>query len=99
MLLTSLVTCQAAIIPATTLIRAPNHDSAIIHSDRLGGNFAYFVQEGHAYVAISPVIQNVVTPIGVTYPAPVLVTVPYFPYYPASNAFEVELPAEHREES
>lgn len=47
------------IIPTTTLIRAPHHDSAIIQSDRVGGNFAYSTVEGHAYQAISPVVKHV----------------------------------------
>lgn len=39
------------LIPTTTLIRSPQHDSAIIQSDRVGGNFAY--------QAISPVVKHV----------------------------------------
>lgn len=38
----------------TTLVRTPHHDSAIVHSDQLGGNFAYSVHEGHAYQALTP---------------------------------------------
>ena len=71
-LLLCLAACQASVLtfPATTLIRAPAHDSAIIRSDRLGGNFAYSVHEGHAYAAVSPVIQHVPTPVAVSYHAP-----------------------------
>lgn len=48
------------IIPATTtLVRSPAHDSAIVQSERLGGSFAYSTLEGHAYKAITPVVQNV----------------------------------------
>lgn len=47
--------------PTTTLIRSPSDDSAIVHSERVGGNFAYSTLEGHAYKAITPVVQNVLT--------------------------------------
>lgn len=60
---------SAGVIPATTLVRAPSHDSAIIQSDRIGGNFAYSSVEGHAYAAVSPVVQNVVSPVGISYSA------------------------------
>jgi hypothetical protein len=63
--------CRASVLlGAPALIRAPAHDSAIIRSDRLGGNFAYSVHEGHAYAAVSPVIQHVQTPVAVSYHAP-----------------------------
>ncbi|XP_033610165.1 uncharacterized protein LOC111871482 isoform X2 [Cryptotermes secundus] len=70
--------CLAAVLCAanagivagpTALVRAPSFDSAIIKSDRLGGNFAYSTAESHAYAAVSPVVQNVVSPVGVTYSA------------------------------
>lgn len=48
------------ILPAAThLVRSPAHDSAIVQSERLGGSFAYSTLEGHAYKAITPVVQNV----------------------------------------
>jgi hypothetical protein len=47
------------LFPATTLVRSPQHDSAIIQSERLGGSFSYSTVEGHAYQAISPVVTNV----------------------------------------
>lgn len=62
------------IIPS--LIRVPQHDSAIIQSDRIGGNFAYSTIEGHAYAALNPIIQNVHTPIGVNYVQPLMAPVP-----------------------
>ncbi|KAK7865374.1 hypothetical protein R5R35_001862 [Gryllus longicercus] len=70
----ALVLCLAAvasagIAPVTTLVRTPSLDSAVIQSDRLGGNFAYSSVEGHAYAAITPVVQNVVQPVGVSYTA------------------------------
>merc|ERR1712179_332690 len=76
-LLCCLVACQAGLVPATTLFRAPSHDSAIIRSDRLGGNFAYSVQEGHAYAAVSPVVQHVATPVAVSYETPAVVPSTY----------------------
>ena len=72
------VLCLAAVLCAVSagyvagpaaLVRAPSFDSAIIKSDRLGGNFAYSTAESHAYAAISPVVQNVVSPVGVSYTA------------------------------
>lgn len=59
----------AAAIPAPALVRTPSLDSAIIKSERLGGNFAYSTVEGHAYAAVSPVVQRVVEPVAVTYTA------------------------------
>jgi hypothetical protein len=70
--------CLAAVLCAVNgglvagpaaLVRAPSFDSAIIKSDRLGGNFAYSTAESHAYAAISPVVQNVLSPVGVSYTA------------------------------
>nr|CAD7450619.1 unnamed protein product [Timema bartmani] len=55
--------------PASVLVRTPSLDSAVIKSDRLGGNFAYSSVEGHSYAAISPVVQNVVSPVAVSYTA------------------------------
>jgi len=72
------VLCLAAVLCAVSggyvagpaaLVRAPSFDSAIIQSDRLGGNFAYSTAESHAYAAVSPVVQNVVSPVGVSYTA------------------------------
>ncbi|RZC38116.1 uncharacterized protein BDFB_004828 [Asbolus verrucosus] len=54
---------------APTLVRTPSFDSAIIKSDRLGGNFAYSTVEGHAYAAVSPVVQRVTEPVAVSYTA------------------------------
>nr|CAD7445300.1 unnamed protein product [Timema bartmani] len=55
--------------PASVLVRTPSLDSAVIKSDRLGGNFAYSSVEGHSYAAVSPVVQNVVSPVAVSYTA------------------------------
>ena len=94
-LLCCLVACQAGYIPSTTLFRAPSHDSAIIRSDRLGGNFAYSVQEGHAYAAVSPVVEHVAHPVAVSYQVPVETHVveaqvehralPYIASYPGAH--------------
>merc|ERR1712183_343378 len=48
-------------------VRAPSHDSAIIQSHRLGGNFAYSTHEAHAYAVQTPVIGHRTVPVGVTY--------------------------------
>lgn len=67
----SLAAAQCAVILApTSLVRAPAHDSAVIRSDRLGGNFAYSVHEGHAYAAVSPLVEQVATPVAVSYHNP-----------------------------
>merc|ERR1712127_514705 len=89
-----LVACQAFVIPATTVVRAPSHDSAIIRSDRLGGNFAYSVQEGHAYAAVAPVVQHVSTPVAVSYEAPaVRVAAPAAYGYPYAYGAPLAAPA------
>lgn len=83
----------SVLLPATTLYRAPEHDSAIIQSERVGGAFSYSTLEGHAYKAITPVVQNVLSPVSVRYSVPVqqqvIVQHPYYvhqPYY-APHAF------------
>lgn len=50
------------IIPSTattTLLRTPQHDSAVVQSERLGGSFTYAVAEGQAFRAVPPVISSV----------------------------------------
>ncbi|XP_037028285.1 uncharacterized protein LOC119068699 [Bradysia coprophila] len=39
---------------ATTLVRVPEHDSAIVHSNRFGSNFAYSIAQRHAYQVVPP---------------------------------------------
>lgn len=57
------------ILPATTtLVRSPSHDSAIVRSERIGGNFAYSTLEGHAYKAFTPAVQSL------QYPEPLITT-------------------------
>jgi len=62
-----LLLALVAAASATTLLRAPAHDSAIIQSHRFGGNFAYRTDEAHAYAAINPIIGTVRRPVGVSY--------------------------------
>lgn len=73
---------QGAVVPAPALIRTPSLDSAVVKSDRVGGNFAYSTLEGHAYTAVAPVVQKVVQPVVVrqTYYPPFIGT--YFPSQP-----------------
>ena len=61
--------CASAglVAPATTILRAPSHDSAVIQSHRFGGNFAYRTDEAHAYAAVSPVVSTVRKAVGVSY--------------------------------
>lgn len=47
------------VVPAATLIRSPQHDSAVVHSERSqNGNFAYSTVEGHGYQAIQQVVRK-----------------------------------------
>merc|ERR1711942_306586 len=54
-------------VPASVAVRAPAHDSAIIQSHRLGGNFAYRTDEAHAYAVQTPVLGQRTVPVGVSY--------------------------------
>jgi len=49
--------------------RAPQFDSAVIKSDRVGGNFAYSVAENHAFAQHTPIVQHITSPVGVSYAA------------------------------
>ena len=57
----------AAVIPASTLVRIPSEDSAVIQSHRLGGNFAYSAHEAHAYGVNTPIVEQRIVPQGITY--------------------------------
>jgi len=57
--------------PAPALVRTPSLDSAVVHSERVGGNFAYSSVEGHAYTALSPVVHP--APVAIAYKAQPLV--------------------------
>ncbi|XP_063592281.1 pupal cuticle protein G1A-like [Penaeus indicus] len=69
LILSALVACAAAslVVPGPVAVRAPSHDSAIIQSHRLGGNFAYSTHEAHAYAVQTPVIGQRTVPVGVSY--------------------------------
>merc|ERR1712168_418285 len=56
----------APVIPATTIVRAPAHDSATIESHRLGGNFAYATAEAHAFAKVSPQLATRTVPVAET---------------------------------
>jgi len=60
---------------ATTLVRAPAHDSASIEHHRLGGNFAYSTAESHAFASVTPQISTLTHPVSETIhthvPAPI----------------------------
>lgn len=82
----------AAIVPAATLyaapaplVRTPSLDSAVVHSERVGGNFAYSTVEGHAYTALSPIVHHAPVPaaVAVTYRASPIVHAPVV--YAAAN--------------
>merc|ERR1719351_189604 len=53
-------------VGATTLTRAPAHESASIESHRLGGNFAYATAEAHAYAQVTPQISRATFPVAET---------------------------------
>lgn len=59
----------APLAAATYISRAPAFDTAVIKSDRIGGNFAYSVAENHAYAQHTPIVQTVSTPVAVSYTA------------------------------
>ncbi|KAK3891205.1 hypothetical protein Pcinc_004888 [Petrolisthes cinctipes] len=69
MLVLAVATCATCqfVIPGPIRVRAPSHDSAIIQSHRLGGNFAYSTHEAHAYAVQTPIIGQRTVPIGVSY--------------------------------
>nr|XP_027212210.1 uncharacterized protein LOC113805412 [Penaeus vannamei] len=69
LILSALAACAAAslVVPGPVAVRAPSHDSAIIQSHRLGGNFAYSTHEAHAYAVQTPVIAQRTVPVGVSY--------------------------------
>lgn len=47
----------------TSLVRTPSLDSAVVHSERLGGAYSYSTHENHAY---APVAQHVSVELGIT---------------------------------
>ncbi len=61
---------QVSIAPvgegASTLVRAPAHDSASIEHHRLGGNFAYATAEAHAFAKVTPQISRATFPVAET---------------------------------
>jgi len=69
----AIIACAAAsyLAPAASIARVPSHDSAVIQSHRLGGNFAYRTDEAHAYAVTHPVVTPVQVPVGATYHAPI----------------------------
>jgi len=77
--------------PASHLARAPSHDSAVIQSHRLGGNFAYRTDEAHAYASVHPVITPVQVPVAETYHAPVAYHTPVS-YETKHHTEKIEVP-------
>lgn len=77
------------------LVRVPSKDSAIIRSDRLGGNFGYSTMERHAYAAVAPILQNIATPMTMSGG----IVVPMISANDPKTAYALEsatLPKEHR---
>lgn len=50
----------------STIVRAPEHDSASIEHHRFGGNFAYSTAEAHAFAQITPKLQTLTHPVAET---------------------------------
>lgn len=82
--------------PAPALVRTPSLDSAVVHSERVGGNFAYSSVEGHAYTALTPVVHAAPAPVAVAYkaapaaviaPVPVVHAAPYPAVYAPAKTF------------
>ena len=71
----STIAVAPAVAGATTLVRAPAHDSASIEHHRLGGNFAYSTAEAHAFASVTPQISTLTHPVSETIhthvPAPI----------------------------
>lgn len=58
---------MAAASANTIFTHVPAHDSTVIKSDRVGGNFAYSVAENKAVGVVTPVVSHVTSPIATTY--------------------------------
>ncbi|CAL8133825.1 unnamed protein product [Orchesella dallaii] len=56
-----------AVAHAATVYHVPSADSAVIESHRLGGSFAYSTSEAQGLGVVSPVVQNVVSPVATSY--------------------------------
>lgn len=74
--------------PAPALVRTPSLDSAVVHSERVGGNFAYSTVEGHAYTALTPVVHHAPAPVAIAYKAqPIVAPLPAVYTAPAKTIF------------
>ncbi|XP_054278432.1 larval/pupal cuticle protein H1C-like [Macrosteles quadrilineatus] len=85
-------------LAAPALVRTPQFDSAVIKSDRLGGNFAYSTVEAQAYAAVSPVVSHVATPVAVSYhatplAAPLAPVAPIVPAHAPVYSYAAHAPA------
>lgn len=57
--LASMASAGVVIIPSgSTLLRRPILDSAVVQSERLGGNFAYAIAEGQSFQRVAPIITR-----------------------------------------
>lgn len=70
------------------LLREEAFDSAVIQSDRIGGNFAYSTVEGPAYKAVAPVLRSYARPVTILQPKVIPQPLYYAPSY--SNGFSYE---------
>ncbi|XP_019894535.2 uncharacterized protein LOC109613820 [Musca domestica] len=62
LLLIQYIWAASVLMPLTTVVRTPQHDTAIVESSRVNGNFAYRTVEGHAYETLTPLIGHVIAP-------------------------------------
>lgn len=57
--LATIANAGIVIVPSgsPTILRSPL-DSAIVHSERLGGNFAYAIAEGQQFRSVAPILTT-----------------------------------------
>merc|ERR1712071_126195 len=81
--------------PTAHLVRTPQHDSAMVESQRYGGNFAYKTVEKPAYAEVRPIIRKEVVETGVSYShGPAHVTKHIVPQAPVvTRSYETVHPA------
>ncbi|ODN03473.1 hypothetical protein Ocin01_03198 [Orchesella cincta] len=75
----------AAVASAATVYHVPSADSAVIESHRLGGSFAYSTSEAQGLGVVSPVVQNIASPVATTYTSGLPVATSYTSGLPVTS--------------
>lgn len=70
------------------LLREEAFDSALVQSERIGGNFAYSTVEGPTYKAIAPVLRSYARPVTLLQPKIIPQPFYYAPSYLNGFAYE-----------